>query len=378
MTLQHVRGVEVTFAAPPAPAASRTDDVIVVLGPYETAAGSVVQAGPFRNLSSATPTVGTDGLVYDALTQIFSAGSSPAVYTVGTTTAAGDTVPTTAEMTAALAVIEDPGVNLLYAPGATAGGAAGGASGALTASATLTAMKAKAAELGAVIIADPPYGAAITNANRVTWGTANLGTRTWGFAPSTAADRPLGGYFIGTWDAGVAANGRGLAGSPHGRVITGLTPAGLSERISRNPRVVSGTAEAALINAGMAVAAVRADGAVVISMTDAHGVDDLTRFWTVQLAVDHLVDVLTETLDENRNHGPLQGRVEWLSDQLQLASRPLVADNELGDVVVVPDTEFNTPSTLAAGNPRFVVTVQAPIPLIAPSLRISVGGVRNA
>ena len=370
MVTQHVRSVEVTYADLPPPAPPRTGDIIQVVGSYETAPTAPAVSGPYRSLASAQAISGTDGLVYDALQQIFSQGSAPDVYICGVATAAGDTVPSISQLNAALDVIQDTNIAVLYAPGATSG--ATGNSTAVDANAT--AIKTKCNELGCLAILDAPYGSAITNANRVLWGTNNLnGGRALGFGPSTNDDKPIGGYFLGAWDAAVAANGRGTAGSPHGRVIAGLTAAGLSDRIPRNPRVTSGTDEISMVNAGIAVAAVRGDGAVVVSMSDFPGIDTILRFWTVQLAMDHLSLVLEETLGRVRNLGPAVGRLEWISDQLQLAARPLQASGEVGVVRIAPDDEHNTPAVIAAGNPQWVAEVFPPVPIVGPSIRIAVG-----
>ena len=232
MTTQHVRSVEVTYADAPEAAPPRTGDIIAVVGPYETAQTTPTVSGPFRNTTDAEAVVGNDGLVYDAIQQIFSGSSRPDVYTVGVSGAAGDTVPSVSQLGAALDRLQDPHIAVLYAPGATSG-----STGAATAvDANATAIKTKCNELGCLGIMDGPYGSTVTNANRNTWNLANLnGGRTLGFGPSTHDDKPIGGYYLAAWDAAVAANGRGAGGSPHGQVIDGLTQAGLSDRIPAQP-----------------------------------------------------------------------------------------------------------------------------------------------
>lgn len=371
MVTQHVRGVEITEAVLPPPAPPSTGDIIVVVGPAETDPTDSVFGGPYRTASDAEAVTGTDGLLHDAIVQIFSQGSRPDVYAVSVGGVSGDTVPTRVQMQAALDIISVANIAVLYAPGQTSGstGAATGVDD------IATEIKTKCNELGCLGVMDAPYGAAVTNANRVTWATANLnGGRTIGYAPSSHDDKPLGGEFLGVWNSGVAANGRGTAGSPHGRVITGRTAAGLSDRISRNPRVVTGTDESRLVNAGCAVATVRGDGAVVVSMTDFPGINGLLRFWTVRLGVDHLSNVLEETLDRIRNHGPVEGRLEWIADQLQLSAQPLVRNGELARVNVEPDVDYNTPAVITAGTPRWLADVSAPLPIVGPSVRLAIGG----
>ena len=373
MVTPRVRSVDVATAATPTPAPPRTGDVIVVVGPAETDPSNPAIGGPYHSAADAATISGNTGLLHDAIEQIFSHGR-PDVYAVAVGGTSGDTVPTEVQLQGGLDAIEVPNPTVIYAPGATSG-STGTATGQ---DANATAVKAKAAELGCVALLDGPYGAAVTIAERRTWSLANLsGGRAMGFGPSSNADKPIGGHFLGVWDAGVAANGRGSAGSPHGRVIPNLSAAGLSDRIVRNPRVTSGTNEAALVTAGMAVAAVRADGAVVISMSDFAGVaeaDAILRFWTVRLAVDHLTQVLSESLDRLRNAGPAVGRLDWVANQLQLAARPLVQDGEFASVIVSQDAVYNTPAIIIAGNPRFIADVRAPVPIVGPSIRVAVGG----